>query len=192
MAKTNPFSSFTPISFTGTDLTSGKRGVDLWKMVANKQLPDYSSMLSSGTSTQPTITPTTTNYGASDSSVGDLKNQYQAALAFERELQPMYLDRMREAANLQAMLSNEQLRQVYPLLSAAGAETTARNLAASQAYRSFAEGLPSNVQKITEGKQAQRTSDATAKAELDRAAAAQQQAAKDFAGRFAGQYIQVG
>jgi hypothetical protein len=192
MTKTNPFSSFTPISFTGTDLTSAKRGVDLWKMVAKNQLPDYSNMLSSGTSTQPTITPTTTDYGASESSVGDLKKQYEAALAFERELQPMYLDRMRESANLQAMLSNEQLRQVYPLLSAAGAETTARNLAASQAYRRFAEGLPSNVQNIMASKQAQATSAASAEAERQRATAAQQQAAKDFAGRFAGQYIQVG
>jgi len=192
MAATNPFTSFTPISFTGTDLTSGKRSVDLWKMVANNQLPDYASMLSGGKSTQPSITPTTTNYGASDSSVGDLKKQYEAALAFERELQPMYLDRMREAANLQAMLSNEQLRQVYPLLSRAASETTARNLAASQAYRSFAEGLPSNVQKIMGYKQDQATSAATAEAGRQHATAAQQQAAKDFAGRFAGQYIQVG
>jgi hypothetical protein len=181
MAATNPFTSFTPISFTGTDLTSGKRSVDLWKMAANNQLPDYASMLKGSKSTQPSVTPTATDYGASDSSVGDLKKQYGAALAFERELQPMYLDRMREAANLQAMLSNEQLRQVYPLLSRAASETTARNLAASQAYRSFAEGLPSNVQNIMASKQAQATSAATAEAERQRATAAQQQAATDFA-----------
>jgi hypothetical protein len=93
----------------------------------------------------------------------------------------MYLDRMREAANLQAMLSNEQLRQVYPLLSRAASETTARNLAASQAYRSFAEGLPSNVQKIMGYKQDQATSAATAEAGRQHATAAQQQAATDFA-----------
>jgi hypothetical protein len=188
MSKSNPFSSFKPIPFTGMDLTSGKRNVDLWKMVANNQLPDYSSMLSQGSADQSGITPTKTDYGTGDSSIGDLYKQYGAAYEFEKKMQPMLFDRMREAANLQAMLSNEQLRQVYPLLSSAAAETTARNLAASQTYRRFAEQLPSNVQNIMASKQAQMQSAQAGEADLMRAVAAQQQAATGFGGfRMAGQ-----
>ena len=86
----------------------------------------------------------------------------------------------------------KQAYQLYPLLSQAGAETTARNLAASQTYRAFAEGLPSNVQNIMASKQAQATSAAAGEADRARAVAAQQDAANRYGGRFAGQYIQVG
>ena len=88
--------------------------------------------------------------------------------------------------------TERQLRQLYPYLSAAGAEATARSLAASQAYRAFAEQLPSNVQNIMASKQAQATSAAGAEADRQRATAAQQDAASRYPGRFAGQYIQVG
>jgi hypothetical protein len=99
---------------------------------------------------------------------------------------------MEEVGRISAALNREQLRDLYPFLSAAGAETTARNLAASKAYRVFAEGLPSNVQNIMASKQAQATSAAAGEADRARAVAAQQDAAKNYAGRFAGQYIQVG
>jgi hypothetical protein len=105
---------------------------------------------------------------------------------------PFDFAQQQQAAELSSWLTGKQLSQLYPFLSAAGAESTARNLAASQAYRRFAEQLPSNVQNIMASKQAQMQSAQAGEADLMRATAAQQQAAKDFAGRFAGQYIQVG
>ena len=109
-----------------------------------------------------------------------------------KAMSPIRMQEMAQASELAANLSQRQLAQLYPYLSAAGAETTARNLAASQAYRRFAEQLPSNVQNIMASKQAQAASAASAEAERQRATAAQQDAASRFAGRFAGQYIQVG
>lgn len=103
--------------------------------------------------------------------------------------EPFQQRQMVTAAELSSELSRRQLAQLYPYLSAAGAESTARNLAASQAYRRFAEGLPSNVQSIMASKQSQMQSAQAGEAALMQAVAAQQQAAKDFAGRFAGQYV---
>jgi hypothetical protein len=53
------------------------------------------------------------------------------------------------------------------------------------------EQMPSNVQAIMASKQNQMLQAATGEAERQRATAAQQDAAKRFAGSFAGQYIQV-
>jgi hypothetical protein len=77
-------------------------------------------------------------------------------------------------------------------VSQAANEATARNLAASQAYRSFVEAQPSSVQNIMASKQAQMASAASSEADRARAMAAQTQAAKDFAGRYSGKYISVG
>jgi len=127
-----------------------------------------------------------------ESAVPEVDKSMQSWLEFSKAMSPIRMQEMAQASELSAQLTQRQLGQLYPFLSAAGAETTARNLAASQAYRRFAEGLPSNVQKIMGYKQDQATSAATAEAGRQHATAAQQQAAKDFAGRFAGQYIQVG
>ena len=124
--------------------------------------------------------------------VPEVDNNMKSWLEFSKAMSPIRMQEMTQAAELSAQLTQRQLGQLYPFLSAAGAETTARNLAASQAYRRFAEGLPSNVQNIMASKQAQMQSAQAGEADLMRATAAQQQAAKDFAGRFAGQYIQVG
>lgn len=115
--------------------------------------------------------------------------QTQEWLDLYKAMSPLRMQEMEQASNLAADLSARQLSQLYPYLSAAGAESTARNLAASQAYRRFSEQLPSNVQNIMASKQAQMQSAQAGEADLMRAVAAQQQAAKDFAGRFAGQYV---
>lgn len=106
-----------------------------------------------------------------------------------KTMSPIRMQEMAQASELAANLSARQLSQLYPYLSAAGAESTARNLAASQAYRRFAEQMPSSVQNIMTAKQAQMQSAQAGEADLMRAVASQQQAAKDFAGRFAGQYV---
>jgi hypothetical protein len=161
-------------AFTGVDLKTGKR-INLFKEAFGKDAPDFR-----GSSTP------------AASALPDLDPKVQSYLDLYKATSPQRLAEMEAAANVSASLSERQLRQLYPYLSAAGAEATARSLAASQAYRAFAEQLPSNVQNIMASKQAQATSAAGAEAERQRATAAQQDAASRYPGRFAGQYIQVG
>jgi hypothetical protein len=111
---------------------------------------------------------------------------------FYRATSPQRIAEMEAAANVSANLSERQLRQLYPYLSAAGAESTARNLAASQAYRAFTEQLPSNIQNIMASKQQQMATAAGSEAALQQATAMQQDAATRFPGRFAGQYVSFG
>ena len=161
-------------AFTGVDLKTGKR-INLFKEAFGKNAPDFRGSLTPEASALP-----------------DLDPKVQSYLDLYKATSPQRLAEMEAAANVSANLSERQLRQLYPYLSAAGAEATARSLAASQAYRAFAEQLPSNVQNIMASKQAQATSAAGAEAERQRATAVQQDAASRYPGRFAGQYIQVG
>ncbi len=124
--------------------------------------------------------------------VPELDSLSKTYLNVAKALAPFEEQRMVRSTELAASLSQKQLEQLYPFLSAAGAESTARNLAASQAYRRFAEQLPSNVQSIMASKQAQMQSAQAGEADLMRAVAAQQQAATGFGGRYAGQYVQFG
>jgi hypothetical protein len=178
------FPDFTGV-FTGTDMSTGKRNIDLFKTTFAAKAPDLRGILT------PSPQPTGTTLPEGNAIPG-VDPKIQSWLDFYKATSPLKLQEMQEAARISADLSREQLRDLYPLLSAAGAETTARNLAASKAYRAFAEGLPSNVQNIMASKQAQATSAAAGEADRARAVAAQQDAAKNYAGRFAGQYIQVG
>ena len=109
--------------------------------------------------------------------LGDIEG-YRARLeALEQTKFPYDIARQRAIGDLYAEQSLNQARQLYPLLSAAGRESTERALSASQRFRVFAEGLPSNVQAIMASKQAQRQSAQSGEADLMRAVAAQQQAA---------------
>ena len=138
----------------------------------------------------PSVTETKTDYSASTPALDPAHAQnVLAETELIKNLQPLYLEQAKQYANLQAALSGEQIRQLYPALSAAAAESTARNLAASQTYRRFTEQLPSSVQSIMASKQSQVQSAQAGEAALQQATALQQQAAKDFAGKFAGQYI---
>ena len=161
-------------AFTGVDLKTGKR-INLFKETFGKDALDFSGSLTPAASALP-----------------DLDPKVQSYVDFYKATSPQRLAEIEAAANISANLSERQIRQLYPYLSATGAESTARNLAASQAYRAFTEQLPSSVQNIMASKQAQATSAASAEAERQRATAAQQDAASRYPGRFAGQYIQVG
>jgi hypothetical protein len=163
-------------SFKGIDFQTGKR-VDLADFFKN---PVYSAP-----SAQPPALPT-------DSAIPGVDPKIQSWLELYKATSPQRLAEMEAAANISANLSERQLRQLYPYLSAAGAEATARSLAASKSYRAFTEQMPTNVQNIMASKQAQATSAASAEAERQRATAAQQEAASRYGGRFAGQFIQVG
>jgi hypothetical protein len=126
-----------------------------------------------------------------DSAIPKMDPEAQKYLDFYKAISPMRMAEMEQAAQLSSRLTREQLASLYPYLSAAGAESTARNLAASKSFLATKEQMPSSVQSIMASKQGQMLQAASGEAERQRATAAQQQAAKDFAGRFAGQYIQV-
>lgn len=154
--------------------------------------PNFSPTFSS-TKVNPSFVPTPLTTGVDDKSPTEgVYPDLDKLLAYQAKSFPTDLARMQAAAELQAQLSQRQLYESYPLLSAAAAESTARNLSASKAYRTFTEGLPSTSGQLMSWKQAQATSAAAGEADRARAVAAQQDAAKNYAGRFAGQYIQVG
>jgi len=125
------------------------------------------------------------------SAVPPMDQEVQKYLDFYKAISPMRMAEMEQAAKLSSRLTREQLASLYPYLSAAGAESTARNLAASKSFLATKEQMPSSVQAIMASKQNQMLQAATGEAERQRATAAQQEAAKRFAGSFAGQYIQV-
>ena len=126
-----------------------------------------------------------------DSAIPKMDPEAQKYLDFYKAISPMRMAEMEQAAQLSSRLTREQLASLYPYLSAAGAESTARNLAASKSFLATKEQMPSSVQAIMASKQAQMATAAGAGAQRQVATAAQQEAAKRFAGSFAGQYIQV-
>ena len=126
------------------------------------------------------------------SAIGNLLEISKQVQAFEEARDPYLLERYRKYGDIAAEQQLQTASRLFPLLDEAGQRTVARNLAASQAYRAFAEQLPSNVQNIMASKQQQMASAALGEAELQRATAAQQQAASQYPGRFAGQYVSFG
>lgn len=125
------------------------------------------------------------------SAIPPMDPEAQKYLDFYKAISPVRMAEMEQAAQLSSRLTREQLASLYPYLSAAGAESTARNLAASKSFLATKEQMPSSVQSIMASKQGQMLQAASGEAERQRATAAQQEAAKRFAGSFAGQYIQV-
>jgi hypothetical protein len=179
----NPFPNWQPGA--GIYFTPGKgfAGKDFYKTVK-----DFKIDVAPGTES-PATTPSV--YGAGQA-LPDSSAAVKYQLDVAKGLLPLQRQLMLDAAQLQQQQNEQGFASAYPWITQAANEATARNLAASQAYRSFAEGLPSNVQNIMASKQAQMTSAAGAEADRARAMAAQTQAAKDFAGRYSGQYINVG
>lgn len=163
-------------SFKGIDFQTGKR-VDLAPYLEN---PVFKAPES-----QPGSYP-------SGSALGDLQAQLKAIQEWEASKLPQDIERTRKLGQVTTEQQLQQLSQLYPFLSAAGKEATARSLAASQAYRAFAEQLPSSVQNIMASKQSQIQSAQQGEAALQYATADQLRAAKESQGRFAGQYVQFG
>lgn len=178
------FQGFRPEAFdlpkiAGMDLSyagKGKRDVVVYD-------PNAASSLTSGSKPTPTGIPNTGGAIPSTSSIADEYTKFYERMA------PLERQRRIEETQLEAALTRQQMADLMPYLSAAGAEATARSLAASKSFGIFKEQLPSNVQNIMASKQAQSTSAASAEAARQQATALQQQAAKDFAGKFSGQYV---
>jgi hypothetical protein len=110
----------------------------------------------------------------------------------EREGLEFDVYRQRLAGDEATRQSTRQLAAAYPYLSAAGREATQRALEASERFLRTKEQMPSKIQDIMASKQQQQLAAQAGEADLMRAVAAQQQAAKQFAGTFAGKYISAG
>lgn len=162
-------------SFKGIDFQTGKQ-VDLADYFAN---PVY--MAGDKKDELPT-----------SSALPDIDPKIKSYLDLFRAMSPERIAEYEAMSNIASQQQLKQAYQLYPLLSQAGREATARSLAASQAYRAFAEQLPSNVQNIMASKQAQMQSAQAGEAALQQATADQLRAAKESQGRFAGQYVQFG
>ena len=119
----------------------------------------------------------------------DAVNYY---LDIAKGLAPLQRQQMVDAAQLQQQMNEQGFASAYPWISQAANESTARSLAASKEYQAFVQSQPTSVQNIMASKQAQMATAAGAEADRARAMAAQTQAAKDFAGRYAGQTFSVG
>ena len=116
----------------------------------------------------------------------------QVQQQLEREGLPFDIYRQRLAGEEATRQTTQQLAAAYPYLSAAGREATGRALAASERYLRTKQQMPTTAQEIMASKQQQQLAAQAGEADLMRAVAAQQQAAKQFAGSFAGKYISAG
>jgi len=158
-------------------------GVDPYGLAAS---PVAAGTTSPKTQTPP-ISPTTTG----SVPTGDINKNYQDFYDFYKKMRPeLQADRASEY-QMQAELTRKQMSDLFPYMSAASSEATARNLAASKQFLAFKEGSPTSVQNIMASKQNQAASAADAEYRRAMGIAAQQQAAQGGL-RFAGQTFQVG
>ena len=176
----NPYSSYwQPVAGTKFDFTK-QFNTDAYKYLPTSSL---------GAELAVALPPVEAALPPVEAALPSVDPAVKAATDFYKSVYPLQRQQLLDTAQIQSALTQQELAATYPWLSQAAAESTARNLAASQAYRSFAEGLPSNVQNIMASKQAQMASAASSEAERARAMAAQSDAAKRFAGSYAGKYV---
>jgi hypothetical protein len=106
-------------------------------------------------------------------------------------LSPLRLQEMQAQAKFGAEATRQQMADLFPYLSAASSEATARNLAASTQFLLTKEQTPTAQSARNVAAQSQMTSAAGAEAERDRATATQALAAKEFARGYAGQTFRM-
>lgn len=180
----------------GIDFSTGKRDVNPYEDQLKAGIFDPSVFLSGkgASALEDKIEKDryTSNYGANLPALNEEWAQKVAAnVALNKALQPMALDQARKAAELQAYLSDQQIRQLIPAAQAISSYNLAQNLAASKDFASFMKRPEAEGQNIMSSKQGQMFSAASGEATRAQAMAAQQDAAKRFAGSFAGKYISV-
>jgi len=174
-------------AFTGMDMGSGRRDVNLGDFANIYQ--NAPAVFSGNTLPTNYASPEQPGAYPAGSPLGNLSQSYRDRLEYEKALMPFQLEYQQKVADITSAQQNKQFASLYPYLSQAGTEATQRSLAASQAYRAFAEGLPSNVQNIMASKQNQAYSAAQGEAARAQAIALQQDAANRFRGSFAGKYV---
>jgi hypothetical protein len=180
-------SGFALPAFTGMDFATGKRNVNLGDFANVYQ--NAPSIFSGNTLPTNYTAPEQPSAYPTGSPLGNISQTVQDLLDLKRLSAPLDLELRQKEADITSAQQNKQLASLYPYLSQAGAEATQRSLAASKAYRAFAEGLPSNVQNIMASKQNQAYSAAQGEAARAQAIALQQDAANRFRGSFAGKYV---
>lgn len=107
-------------------------------------------------------------------------------LDYAKNVFPVWQQMQQSAAKTSAELTRQQMADLFPYLSAASSEATARNLAASTQFLLTKEQTPTAQAARNAVAQSQMTSAAGAEADRDRATAAQALAAKEFARGYAG------
>jgi hypothetical protein len=107
-------------------------------------------------------------------------------LDYAKNVFPVWQQMQQSAAKTSAETTRQQMADLFPYLSAASSEATARNLAASTKFLLTKEQTPSAQALRNQVAQSQMTSAAGAEADRDRATATQTMAAKEFARGYAG------
>lgn len=121
----------------------------------------------------------------------DYSDKIKAIVELEKQLQPIALQQAQAQAKFGAEATRQQMADLFPYLSAASSEATARNLAASTQFLLTKEKTPTAQSARNVAAQSQMTSAAGAEAERDRATATQALAAKEFARGYAGQTFRM-
>jgi len=173
----------------GIDFSTGKRDVNPYEEQLKAGIFDPSVFLSgdktSALEDKIERDRYTSNYGANLPALNEEWAQKVAAnVALNKALQPMALDQAKKAAELQAYLSDQQIRQLIPAAQAISSYNLAQNLAASKDFASFMRRPEAQIQDITSSKQGQMLSAASGEATRAQAMAAQQDAANRFARGF--------
>lgn len=129
----------------------------------------------------PTVpTPSTTPGMTAEPGVSEVYRQLAA-------LEPLIDVYAQKQAERDFAFTQRNLQATYPYLSQAAAEATARNLGASIRFYKEKQQSAANVQDIMASIQGQRSSAADAEYRRALGTAAQQEAATNFARRYAGQ-----
>jgi hypothetical protein len=165
----NPMDAFSkPFSFVGLDTTTGSRNVDLYKSYLNALQQSTTTKQDGGViSEQPTTS-------TQSQAVPDLTQPWEQVLKYRQASFPVDMAQAQASAELQRQLTQQQLADVYPWMSAAAKESAERGKEASL----FKQGLPTTIQDIMGAKQAQLSNMAQADYYLRRGMAEQAQVAK--------------
>jgi len=172
--------SNTNYSYSGSDLGSQfglpNPALNDWlKLKEFKYSPSQNTLYPTTAEGQPVV-PTGEPYSQA------VKDQ----LDYAKNVFPVLQQMQQSAAKTSAESTRQQYADLFPYLSAAASEATARNLAASTQFLLTKEQTPTAQSARNVAAQSQMTSAASAEAERDRGTAAQALAAKEFARGYAG------
>lgn len=122
--------------------------------------------------------------------------KYKAILDLERSARiedlPLNALERRLAGKEALQQTTEQLAATMPYLSQAAREAAGINLAASERFLRTKQQMPTTIQDIMASKQGQMTQAQAGEAALMTAVAKQAEAAKKFAGSYAGKFVSAG
>jgi hypothetical protein len=153
----------------------------------------FKSTLGYGTGTGETQSAQTSAYTLPPVSAlpADYGDKIKAVVELQKQLQPLALQQAQAQAKFGADATRQQMADLFPYLSAASSEATARNLAASTQFLLTKEQTPTAQALRNQVAQGQMATAAGAEADRDRATATQAMAAKEFARGYAGQTFRM-